>query len=146
MDEWSSGPRTRVEPLSAHRDLGPGRRPDHEYRRFVERHGYSLSNTEVMRHLDLPVADDHLGVSSGPGRGGRANTARDARQRRAQPLRGSLCEVMNQLIARADGRHRVRAGVGQPRAARYLDVELEMRRQRLTTVAIGGEARSSPTP
>ncbi len=33
----------------------------HGYRRFAERHGFHLSNTEIMRHLELPVADDLLG-------------------------------------------------------------------------------------
>ena len=32
----------------------------HGYRRFAERHGFHLSNTEIMRHLELPVADDLL--------------------------------------------------------------------------------------
>ncbi len=35
-------------------------RETHGYRRFCERHGYAFSNVEVVRWLDLPVADDQL--------------------------------------------------------------------------------------
>ena len=31
------------------------RREDHPYRRFAEKHGFTLANTEVRRHLPLPV-------------------------------------------------------------------------------------------
>lgn len=31
------------------------RRDDHPYRRFCERHGFTLANTEIRRHLDLPL-------------------------------------------------------------------------------------------
>ncbi len=35
-------------------------RETHGYRRFCERNGYEFSNVEVVRWLDLPVADDEL--------------------------------------------------------------------------------------
>jgi GNAT superfamily N-acetyltransferase len=35
----------------------PEAREDHPYRRFCERHGFSLANTEVRRHLAIPVAE-----------------------------------------------------------------------------------------
>jgi GNAT superfamily N-acetyltransferase len=38
----------------------PRDKPDHPYRRFMDKHGYSLNNTEIIRHLELPVADDLL--------------------------------------------------------------------------------------
>ena len=36
------------------------RREDHPYRRFAEKHGFTLANTEVRRHLPLPVDDAEL--------------------------------------------------------------------------------------
>lgn len=36
------------------------RREDHPYRRFAEKHGFALANTEVERRLDLPVPDEQL--------------------------------------------------------------------------------------
>jgi RimJ/RimL family protein N-acetyltransferase len=36
------------------------RRSDHPYRRFAERHGFALANTEVHRVLDLPVDGELL--------------------------------------------------------------------------------------
>lgn len=35
-------------------------RETHGYRRFAERHGATLANVEVVRHLALPVPDEHL--------------------------------------------------------------------------------------
>jgi GNAT superfamily N-acetyltransferase len=35
-------------------------RETHGYRRFCERHGYEFSNVEVVRWLNLPVADDQI--------------------------------------------------------------------------------------
>ncbi len=35
-------------------------RETHGYRRFCERHGYEFSNVEVVRWLDLPVADEAI--------------------------------------------------------------------------------------
>lgn len=35
-------------------------RDTHGYRRFCERHGYEFANVEVVRWLDLPVADDQI--------------------------------------------------------------------------------------
>ena len=36
------------------------RREDHPYRRFAEKHGFTLANTEVRRHLPLPVDEAAL--------------------------------------------------------------------------------------
>lgn len=36
------------------------RRDDHPYRRFCERHGFALANTEVRRLLDLPLDEQFL--------------------------------------------------------------------------------------
>jgi GNAT superfamily N-acetyltransferase len=36
------------------------RREDHPYRRFAERHGFALANTEVHRVLDLPLDEEPL--------------------------------------------------------------------------------------
>ena len=40
--------------------LVPQESEGHPYRRFMERHGFNLSNTEIIRHLDLPVAAELL--------------------------------------------------------------------------------------
>ncbi|CUR58520.1 putative GCN5-related N-acetyltransferase [metagenome] len=36
------------------------RREDHGYRRFAEACGYELANCEIVRHLALPVPDEHI--------------------------------------------------------------------------------------
>jgi GNAT superfamily N-acetyltransferase len=36
------------------------RRDDHPYRQFAEKHGFELANTEVRRHLALPVEEEEL--------------------------------------------------------------------------------------
>ena len=36
------------------------RRDDHPYRQFAEKHGFTLANTEIRRHLPLPVDEAEL--------------------------------------------------------------------------------------
>ncbi|GAA6525094.1 GNAT family N-acetyltransferase [Intrasporangium sp. DVR] len=115
--------------------------PAHSYRRFVERHGYSLNHTEVIRHLDLPVADDRLDdldSSSRPRWEG--NYVLQTHVNGVPPeLQPSLCEVMSQLIVDAPtGDIEFEPEYFTP--ARYeeqLALERRMGRTRLTTVALG---------
>jgi GNAT superfamily N-acetyltransferase len=120
--------------------MAPQGEPDHPYRRFAEKHGFLLSNTEIIRHLDLPVADDLLDRLEAGARprweaGYRLETHAGGVP---EPLRESLCAVMNQLAVDAPtGDIEFEPESLDP--ARYqqqLDVEREQKRARLTTVAI----------
>jgi GNAT superfamily N-acetyltransferase len=120
--------------------LAPQDQPEHPYRRFIEGQGFSLSNTEIIRHLDLPVADtllDRLEAESRPRWEGdyRLETHVGGVP---EHLRASLCAVMNQLAVDAPtGAIEFEPETLDP--ARYqeqLDVEREQKRVRLTTVAI----------
>ncbi len=46
--------------LVAETKLPFAERETHGYRRFCERHGYEFANVEVVRCLDLPVAEDQI--------------------------------------------------------------------------------------
>ena len=78
------------------------RRSDHPYRRFAERHGFTLANTEVGRQLALPVDEAELDALI-------ASSAAHHRGYRieffAGPLPGelvpSLCDTKNQLAVEA---------------------------------------------
>ncbi len=114
--------------------------PDHPHRRFLEGQGFTLSNTEIMRHLDLPVSEDLLTELD---RGARPRYAGRYRLEThvdgvPEPLRESLCAVMNQLAVDAPtGDIDFEAESLTPaRYAEYLDLERRQRRTRLTTVAI----------
>ena len=124
--------------------LVPQDEPDHPYRRFAQKQGFELSNTEIIRHLDLPVADDLL-----------ARLEAEARPRWEgsyrlethvggvpEPLRESLCGVMNQLAVDAPtGDIEFEAESLDPvRYQQQLDVERQQGRVRLTTVAIDSES------
>jgi GNAT superfamily N-acetyltransferase len=118
----------------------PSDDPQHEYRRFAEQHGYTLNNTEVIRHLALPVAGqrlDELDAASRPRwEGGyRLETFTNGVP---EPLRPSLCDVMNQLIVDAPTGDIdfEPESLSPTRYQEYLDVERNQRRVRLTTVAI----------
>lgn len=114
--------------------------PGHEYRRFVERRGYALNNTEVIRHLELPVADAHLDRLDAESR---LRWSGDYRLEThvngvPAPLQQSLCDVMNQLIVDAPtGDIEFEPESMTPeRYAEQIDVERRMSRERITTVAI----------
>ncbi|WP_330475941.1 GNAT family N-acetyltransferase [Terrabacter sp. C0L_2] len=71
----------------------------HPYGRFAEKHGFRLSNTEITRHLELPVDDDLLARHAEHARtrwegGYRLETHVGGVPAALQP---SLCAVMNQL-------------------------------------------------
>lgn len=112
----------------------------HGYRRFAERHGFHLSHTEVIRHLELPVADDLLD-----------RHAEQARERWEgdylleshvggvpEHLQESLCAVMNQLAVDAPtGDIEFEEESLTPARYRdYLELFRQQGRVRLTTVAV----------
>ena len=118
----------------------PSDAPEHEYRRFAERHGYTLNNTEVIRHLDLPVAGERLDALC---EASRPRWHRDYRLETftngvPEPLRPSLCDVMNQLVVDAPTGDIdfEPESLNPTRYQEYLDVERDQQRTRLTTVAI----------
>ena len=116
--------------------------PQHGYRRFVERHGYTLSSTEVVRHLDLPVHDSHLQHLDSVTRPRWTGDYRLQTYVNGVPeaLQPSLCEVMNQLIVDAptgDIEYEPES-MSPGRYQEHLGVERQMARTRLTTVALGG--------
>ncbi|GAA5029929.1 GNAT family N-acetyltransferase [Terrabacter aeriphilus] len=112
----------------------------HPSRRFAEAHGFSLNNTEIMRHLDLPVPDDVLD--------GLAERAR-ARWEAAYvlethvggvptALRPSLCALMNQLAVDAPTGDIdfEEESLTPARYEEHLEVFRAQGRVRLTTVAV----------
>lgn len=112
----------------------------HPYRLFMERHGFSLSNTEVIRHLDLPVPPerlDRLDSGTRPRWEGRYRMETHVNGV-PEALRPTLCEVMNQLVVDAptgDIEFEPES-VTPERYAEYLGVERDQGRVRLTTVAL----------
>ncbi|GAB3888786.1 GNAT family N-acetyltransferase [Terrabacter terrigena] len=112
----------------------------HPYRRIAEKQGFHLSNTEIMRHLDLPVDDDLL-----------SRHAEHARPRWEgayrletyvggvpEPLQESLCAVMNQLAVDAPTGdiEFEEESLTPARYREYLEVFEKQGRVRLTTVAV----------
>jgi GNAT superfamily N-acetyltransferase len=112
----------------------------HGYRRFAERHGFTLGSTEIVRHLELPVDESLL-----------ARLAKRARPRWEgayclethvdgvpDHLVESLCQVMNQLAVDAPtGEIEFEEESLTPaRYREHLDVAKAQARVRLTTVAV----------
>jgi RimJ/RimL family protein N-acetyltransferase len=75
-----------------------GERESHAFRRFAEKNGFALANTEVRRELRLPVPADHLAAWAAEAAphhlGYQIETFVDDVP---DELIGSLCHVMNQL-------------------------------------------------
>lgn len=112
----------------------------HPYRRFAARNGFTLGNTEITRHLHLPVADallDGLMERAGPAYRGAYRVETHANGV-PEPLRASLCGVMNLLgVDAPSGELEFEAETLTPaRYADYLEVEAQQGRTRLTTVAV----------
>lgn len=112
----------------------------HPHRRFLEGHGFTLSNTEIMRHLVLPVADELLTGLAEQARpryeeGYRLETHVDGVP---EEQRSSLTAVMNQLgVDAPTGDIEFEPETLDPtRYAEYLELERKQKRTRLTTVAI----------
>lgn len=80
------------------------RREDHPYRRFAEKNGFSLANTEIRRVRTLPVADVDLESLAAEAalhhRGYRIETFEDPIPDELLP---SLCAVHNRLAVDAPG-------------------------------------------
>ncbi len=75
------------------------RRDDHGFRRFAERHGFTLANFEINRRLELPVPNQQLQVwadEAAPHHGDyRIETFNDMIPDELLP---SYCHVVNQLV------------------------------------------------
>jgi GNAT superfamily N-acetyltransferase len=88
--------------LLAEANISFEHREDHAYRRFAERHGYSLANVEVQRVLSIPVAEDDLAAweaDSAP-----HHTAYELHTfvgALPKELLESSCELLNQLVVDA---------------------------------------------
>ncbi len=118
----------------------PDEDASHPYRLFMHRHGFSLSNTEVIRHLDLPAAPeriDRLEAATRPRWVGRYQLETYVNGV-PERLRPTLCEVMNQLVVDAPtGDIEFEPESMTPeRYTEYLGVERQQGRVRLTTVAV----------
>lgn len=114
--------------------------PDNPHRLFLADQGFTLSNTEIMRHLLLPVPEELLGElerDAAP-RYGDAYRIETHVDGVPEPLRESLCAVMNQLgVDAPTGDIEFEPETLTPaRYADYLDLERRQRRTRLTTVAL----------
>jgi GNAT superfamily N-acetyltransferase len=118
----------------------PPESEDHPYRRFAERHGFRLSNTEIIRHLQLPVAEDVLGRQAEHARARWEGEYRLETHVGGVPpeLQPSLCAVMNQLAVDAPtGDIDFEEETLTPeRYEEYLALFRRQGRVRLTTVAV----------
>ncbi|GAA2747401.1 hypothetical protein GCM10009868_36730 [Terrabacter aerolatus] len=112
----------------------------HAYRRFAERHGFHLSNTEIIRHLELPVADDLLDRHAEHARRRREEDYRLETHVGGVPphLQDSLCAVMNQLAVDAPTGdiEFEEESLTPARYEDYLELFRQQGRVRLTTVAV----------
>lgn len=113
---------------------------DHPYRRFLEQHGFSLNNTEVIRHLDLPVDQallDELAARARPRwqEGYRVETFVGLVP---EELQLSLCAVMNRLgvDAPTGDIDFEEESLTPERLREYAELEQAQGRTRLTTLAI----------
>lgn len=112
----------------------------HGYQRFAERHGFRLGNTEVVRHLELPVDESLL-----DGHAEQARTRWEGIYRLEthvdgvpEHLQDSLCAVMNQLATDAPSGEISfeEESLTPARYREHLDVAKAQARVRLTTVAV----------
>jgi len=112
----------------------------HGYRRFAERHGFHLSNTEIMRHLQLPVDEDLLTRHAEHARPRWEGVYRLETHVGGVPehLQESLCAVMNQLAVDAPTGdiEFEEESLTPARYREYLEVARAQGRVRLTTVAV----------
>ncbi|MEJ7689644.1 MAG: hypothetical protein WKF76_03990 [Nocardioidaceae bacterium] len=117
-------------------------RDDHPYRRFAERHGFNLANTQVERRLALPVSDRLL-----------TSVAARAREKhrgyRLRTIVGPIpsdvaqgyCDVNNRLALEAPGGElHVEQNRRTPQILADQDEEIhEQGRTRVTTLALDAE-------
>ncbi|GAA3706063.1 GNAT family N-acetyltransferase [Terrabacter ginsenosidimutans] len=120
--------------------LVPADSDGHGYRRFAERHGFQLSNTEIIRHLELPVADEALDRHAEHGRVRWESDYRLETHVGGVParLQESLCAVMNQLAVDAPTGdiEFEEESLTPARYEDYLELFRQQGRVRLTTVAV----------
>jgi alkylated DNA nucleotide flippase Atl1 len=113
---------------------------DHPHRRFLDRHGFTLNNTEIVRHLALPVSEDLLSRLADQARPRFERTYRLETHVNGAPVDQlpRLTSVMNQLSVDAPtGDLELEEESFDPaRYAEYLQLERQQKRTRLTTVAI----------
>jgi len=113
---------------------------DHPHRRFLDRHGFTLNNTEIVRHLTLPVSEDLLSRLADQARPRFEGTYRLETHVNGAPVDQlpTLTSVMNQLSVDAPtGDLELEEESFDPaRYAEYLQLERQQNRTRLTTVAI----------
>lgn len=127
--------------------MAPTRDEDHPYAAFARRHGFTLNNTEVIRHRDLPVPVEVLDEHDAASRPRWEGRYRLESYSDGVPveLRESLCEVMNQLIVDAPtGDVEFEPESFTPEKYEdFLRVLREQKRVRLTTVAIAEEGEQA---
>lgn len=115
----------------------------HPYRRFAESHGFRFNSTEVVRHLDLPVAEDLLDELEAA----TVTHWRDDYRLETHvgavpdPLLPSLTGLMGRLAVDAPtGELDFEAEVISPERMRdQFDLEHRQGRTRVTTVALDAE-------
>lgn len=117
-----------------------GERADHPYARFADHLGYSVSDTEIVRRLLLPVDEQVLGrlEASAAEAMGTGYTVQVHANGVPDELRPSLCEVSNRLALDAPtGDIDFQAESMTPADYQHhLEHEARMGRSRLTAVAL----------
>lgn len=121
----------------------PDTDPSHPYRRFAERHGFRFNSTEVVRHLDLPIAGDLLERLDAA----TVDHWRDDYRLETHigavpdPLLPSLTRLMGRLAVDAPtGDLEYEAEVISPERMRdQFDLEARQGRTRITTVALDAD-------
>lgn len=112
----------------------------HGYQRFAERHGFRLGNTEIARHLELPVAASLLDAHADRARPRWEGAYRLETHVDGVPehLQDSLCDLMNQLAVDAPSGEISfeEESLTPARYREHLDVAKAQARVRLTTVAV----------
>ncbi len=117
-----------------------GERDTHPARRFLERHGYAVASTEIVRRLPLPVAPeliDRLDASARPAWEG-AYDLSVHHDGVPHALRPSLCQAMNRLgLDAPTGDLELEEESLDPEGYQhFLDHEAALGRHRITTVAV----------
>ncbi len=124
---------------------------DHGYRRFAERHGFTYSNVEVVRHLSVPVAEERLVAweQQAAGRGADAYTLRTLVDEMPPEIAPGLGVLLGQLgVDAPTGEVDFEEETMTPlRLQQRLDQVRAMGREMLETVALSetGEVAAQST-
>ncbi len=121
------------------------RREDHPYRRFAEKHGFHLANTEIRRVLELPVKDallDEIVAEAEPHHDGYRFETFDGPI--PDELLPSLCETKNQLALDAPtGEMEFEPEAITPEVFRHHEATLRKQgRTMVSTLAVSPEAEA----